>query len=158
MSCDITYSPRFARELKKLSKHYKSLKLDYANLLESLKANPEQLPAEEGGRLEDVDVLGDDGDLLLGVHVGDDGHADDLADLGEDLEALLHPQTAEAGVRGAVGLVVAGLEDVGDPELVGDLLHGRGDVDGHLLSFENAGAGQKEERSVQADVKTTELH
>ena len=31
MSCDITYSPRFARELKKLSKHYKSLK-----------ANPEQ--------------------------------------------------------------------------------------------------------------------
>mgnify|MGYP000541913016 CR=1 FL=1 len=42
MSCDITYSPRFARELKKLSKHYKSLKLDYANLLESLKANPEQ--------------------------------------------------------------------------------------------------------------------
>ena len=42
MSCDITYSPRFASELKKLSKHYKSLKLDYANLLESLKANPEQ--------------------------------------------------------------------------------------------------------------------
>ena len=25
-----------------MSKHYKSLKLDYANLLESLKANPEQ--------------------------------------------------------------------------------------------------------------------
>lgn len=42
MSCEITYSPRFARELKRLSKHYKSLKEDYANLLESLKANPKQ--------------------------------------------------------------------------------------------------------------------
>lgn len=42
MSCKITYSPRFERELKKLSKHYKSLKSDYAHLLESLKANPEQ--------------------------------------------------------------------------------------------------------------------
>lgn len=42
MSCEITYSPRFARELKILSKHYKSLKQDYANLLESLRDNPEQ--------------------------------------------------------------------------------------------------------------------
>lgn len=41
MSCKITTSLRFERELKKLSKHYQSLKQDYAKLLESLKANPE---------------------------------------------------------------------------------------------------------------------
>ncbi|MDR0938752.1 MAG: addiction module toxin RelE [Mediterranea sp.] len=42
MNYKITYSPRFGKELKRLSKHYKSLKSDYANLLASLKQNPTQ--------------------------------------------------------------------------------------------------------------------
>lgn len=42
MSCKITYIPQFARELKKLSRRYKSMKQDYADLLDSLRENPLQ--------------------------------------------------------------------------------------------------------------------
>lgn len=42
MSCKITYTSRFARELKRLSKHYKSVKQDYADLLETLRDTPLQ--------------------------------------------------------------------------------------------------------------------
>lgn len=42
MSCKITYTNRFAKEMKRLSKHYKSIKQDYASLLESLRENPLQ--------------------------------------------------------------------------------------------------------------------
>lgn len=36
MNCKITYTPDFARALKKLSKRYRSMKQDYAQLLEDL--------------------------------------------------------------------------------------------------------------------------
>ncbi|MBP3511184.1 MAG: type II toxin-antitoxin system RelE/ParE family toxin [Prevotella sp.] len=42
MSCKITYSPHFVKELKRLAKKYHSIKQDYANLLISLKGNPTQ--------------------------------------------------------------------------------------------------------------------
>ena len=40
MNCKIFASPDFARDLKKLSKRYKSMKEDYANFLEELKSDP----------------------------------------------------------------------------------------------------------------------
>lgn len=40
MNCDITYTPEFAKGLKRLCKRYHSLKQDYAQLLEDLHANP----------------------------------------------------------------------------------------------------------------------
>ena len=40
MSCKIKYLPEFGHELKRLSKHYRSIKDDYANLLQQLRANP----------------------------------------------------------------------------------------------------------------------
>ena len=40
MSCKITYTPDFAKQMKRLSKRYKSLKEDYVNLLNDLRANP----------------------------------------------------------------------------------------------------------------------
>lgn len=40
MNCRITYTPDFAKALKKLSKRYRSMKQDYAQLLEELHANP----------------------------------------------------------------------------------------------------------------------
>lgn len=42
MNCRITYSPFFAKELKRLGKHYKSIKQDYENLLKALRENPLQ--------------------------------------------------------------------------------------------------------------------
>ena len=40
MKCKITVTPDFARELKRLSKRYPSLKQDYSDFLEELRKNP----------------------------------------------------------------------------------------------------------------------
>ena len=40
MNCKITVTPDFARELKKLSKRYPSMKQDYTDFLEELGKNP----------------------------------------------------------------------------------------------------------------------
>ena len=53
MNCKITYTPDFARALKKLSKRYRSMKQDYAQLLEDLHQNP-FLGTELGHRLRKV--------------------------------------------------------------------------------------------------------
>lgn len=42
MNCRIINSIRFAKDLKRLAKRYRSIKQDYANLLESLHENPLQ--------------------------------------------------------------------------------------------------------------------
>ena len=42
MSYRIEVAPEFARRLKKLSKHYKSIKQDYEDFLHSLQSNPLQ--------------------------------------------------------------------------------------------------------------------
>ena len=117
-----------------------------------------RLTAEEGGRLEHVDDGGDDGDLCFGMHVGENGHADLLANGGENAKALVHAGTAEGMGGRAVRLVIARLEEIRNAELVRGLLHGGGDVDGHLLALEHAGAGDQKERAVEPDVKAAELH
>lgn len=53
MSCKITYTPDFARALKRLAKKYKSMKEDYAQLLDDLRANP-SLGVDLGHRLRKV--------------------------------------------------------------------------------------------------------
>lgn len=53
MSCKITYTPDFAKQMKRLSKRYKSLKEDYVNLLNDLRANP-SLGIELGHHLRKV--------------------------------------------------------------------------------------------------------
>lgn len=40
MNCKITYTPDFAKALKKLGKRYHSIKQDYAQLLSDLHSNP----------------------------------------------------------------------------------------------------------------------
>lgn len=40
MNCKITYTPDFAKALKKLSKRYRSIKQDYSQLLKDLHSNP----------------------------------------------------------------------------------------------------------------------
>lgn len=42
MNYKVKIYPQFEREIKRLSKKYRSIKEDYANLLESLKENPMQ--------------------------------------------------------------------------------------------------------------------
>ncbi|MBQ8889877.1 MAG: type II toxin-antitoxin system RelE/ParE family toxin [Bacteroidaceae bacterium] len=40
MCCRISYTPDFARQLKRLGKRYKSIKEDYARLLDELRSTP----------------------------------------------------------------------------------------------------------------------
>lgn len=53
MNCKITVAPSFAKSLKRLSKHYKSLKLDYVAFLAELEKNP-CLGTELGNKLRKV--------------------------------------------------------------------------------------------------------
>ena len=53
MTCRITYTPDFAKQLKRLAKKYKSMKEDYAQLLAELRANP-ALGVELGNHLRKV--------------------------------------------------------------------------------------------------------
>ena len=84
------------------------------------------LPAQEGRRLQHVDDGRDGGghgrDLGFAVYVGQHGHLEFAPHLGQDLQAALHARAAKGGARGAVGLVVARLEDEGDAQARGDFL------------------------------------
>src|SRR3546814_20389578 len=65
---------------------------------------------------------------------------------------------AEAGAGGAVGLVEAGLEDEVDAQRGGDFLELAGDVELQLHRLDHAGAGDQEDRLVEADVEAAEFH
>ena len=79
------------------------------------------------------------------MDVGKDGQAGGLGDGAEDARAFDQAGAAEAVDGGAVGLVVAGLEDVGDAEVGGDALDGVGHHAGVGLGLDDAGAGDEEE-------------
>lgn len=53
MNCKITYTPDFAKAIKRLNKRYRSLKQDYAKLLADLHSNP-LLGTDLGHRLRKV--------------------------------------------------------------------------------------------------------
>ena len=116
------------------------------------------LPAEEGRRLQHVHDAGNGshvGDLM---HVGEDRHADLAADLVEQLEAGFEPRTARRDARAAVGLVVGGLEDVGDAEARAHFLHVPGDLDAQFERLSGARTGDQEERMVETDLEAAQLH
>lgn len=75
------------------------------------------LPAEEGGYLEDVHSLGDTSAVLGGVDIGEDWEIICFGYSPEDASAFHDTRSAEAMDRGSVGLVIAGLEDIGDAEV-----------------------------------------
>jgi hypothetical protein len=106
------------------------------------------LATEEGGDLHDVDGFGGDAAVFGGVDVGEDGEAVGFGDGAEDACAFDESGAAEAVDGGSVGLVVAGLEDVGDAEVGGDALDGVGHHAGVGLGLDDAGAGDEEELAV----------
>src|SRR5262249_16131619 len=116
------------------------------------------LRAQNRGGLNDVDPPGNRCDFVFGVHVGQHRHADLLLDLAKDAQALVHPQTAEALARTAIGLVVARLVDERNAESGCHLLELPIRVERHRLGLDHAGPGNDEDRPVQADLETAELH
>ena len=103
------------------------------------------LAAEEGRNLKDIAGLGCRAAVLRLVHVGEDGEVRLSGDAAQDARAFGEAGTAEAGDRGAIGLVIGSLEDVGDAEVAGDALNGIGHEARVLLAFDDARAGDEEE-------------
>lgn len=107
------------------------------------------LAAEEGGDLQNgLDVAKGIASLLAilrGMNVGENGQTRVLGDGAEDAAAFDEAGPAKALDRGAVGLVVAGLEDVGDAEVRGDVLNSVRHLPRMSLGLDNAGTADKEE-------------
>ena len=78
------------------------------------------------------------------------------AELREEAQARFDARTTESIHRGAVGLVVARLEDEEDPRAAGDLGEPPGLFD-HVI-LDHAGPGDEEKRPVVADLVPRDLH
>ena len=75
------------------------------------------------------------------MYVREDGQAGVFGDAAEDARAFNEAGAAEALDAGAVGLVVAGFEDVGDAEVGGDALDSFGDGARVGFGLNDAGTG-----------------
>ncbi len=110
------------------------------------------LARQEGRQLDDVADFGDHGSLRRLVDVGDQRHVEGLLDLFEDAHALFQAGATVGGHRRAVGLVEAGLEHVGDAELVGHPHVFFADLEGHVARFQHVHAAEQDEWLVVGDL------
>jgi hypothetical protein len=117
-----------------------------------------RLAAQEGRRLQHVDVLGDDGRFFGGMHVGQHRHAELALHVGQYFQALLHAGAAKTGARTAVGLVERRLVDERYAEARSDFLQLPGGIERHVARLDDARPGDQEKRSVESDIETTQLH
>ena len=112
------------------------------------------LTAKESRRLKKIHHSGNFRNFIGRMNIGDNRNADLTADFFQNTKTVGHTQTAEARIGGTIRFVVACLENIGDPELIGDLLHLAGDIERQLLALNDAGTGKKNKGSVQTDFKT----
>ena len=116
------------------------------------------LAREECGRLEHVYDLGRERDLGDVVDVGEDRHADRLADLLKDSQPFVDAGPAIALVAAAIGLVEARLEDEVHAEAPGDFLQLLGCPQLQFLALDDAWAGDQEQRLVETDGTSKQVH
>ena len=109
------------------------------------------LAAEKSGNLQHVDRLRGDRALRGLVHVGEHGKAERLANFREDRQRGGEADAPRAGARGAVGLVVGGLEDEADLAPSRDLLQRARHFQRMCAAFQLAGAGDQRERKLCAE-------
>lgn len=102
------------------------------------------LAAEEGGNLEQIDVLAGDGCVLGEVDIGGDGDAEVLADFAEELAAVFNAHAAIGAYGGAIGFVVGGFEDEGDAYLFCDGFDFACHFPGEIWGFDGAWAEDEE--------------
>ena len=117
------------------------------------------LAAEKSGDLQDVDDFSGGGGLVGFVDIGEDGDLDLVAHAGEDAQAFGEAGAAEAGDGGAVGLVIAGFENERDAERAADGGDGGGHEKGVLLTLDDTGTGdEKQLGTADGDVLDEEWH
>ena len=116
------------------------------------------LPAQKGRRLDHVHHRRDfvQGGVL--VHVGEHRHANFLLDRFQNLEPARQPRAAVGLVRGAVGLVVAALEDVEHVQLLGDTGDVARDLQRQRFGLERVRARNQEQGFINTDFNAAEVH
>ena len=115
------------------------------------------LAAQKGRDLDDIDHRRRCIGLFDVVDVGQHRHAHGAHGL-EHLEPALHAKAAPAFERGAVGLVIAGLEDILRPSGTAYLCHVPGDHLGMGQAFKLTGAGDHQQRPVIGHREIADLH
>ena len=112
-----------------------------------LGGGPEELrlAAEEGGYLQHVGIVGGEAGLLVGVYVGNHGHAVALPHLAQQAQGLEVADAREGGDGRAVGLAVAGLEEERYAQAFGDGLKLLAHHEGVLVVLNNTRTGNQEE-------------
>ncbi|MGY3264135.1 hypothetical protein ACVWZN_000208 [Lysobacter sp. HA35] len=116
------------------------------------------LAHEEGRRLQHVDHARDFVDRRVLVHVGQYRQAELALHFRQHLQTFLDARTTKAVERGAIRLVEARLEDEGNAEFGRDFLELAGGLHLELHRLDHAGAGDQEERLVEADLESAEFH
>ena len=92
------------------------------------------------------------------MHVGQYRHANLLLDLFQDTQPLLQSGAAITLAGTAIGLVERGLVDERDGQFISGFLQGAGAVQGQLFAFDDARAGDQEQRVFGAGIKTAQIH
>ena len=110
------------------------------------------LPGQKGGDLQEIADLGRGRRLFRKMDVRGHRQAGRLLHAGEDGQTFAHARTAIRVDARAVGLVERGLEDQRQGKLVGDLLQACGDRQRQFLGFDDAGAGNHQQRLPPAAV------
>lgn len=93
--------------------------------------------------------------MLLGVHIRQHRQARDLADLGEDRQRALKPESARGRGAGPVRLVETGLVDDADVQPLADLLQRMGHFQRVLAALQLARAGDEDDALPAADGNRT---
>ncbi len=99
------------------------------------------LAAQEGGNLQDVHVSRCQCRLRGRMDVGDDGHPEPGAHLGQDLQRLLVPDAPEAVPARAVCLAVRPFENEGQVQPATDVHQGFRNFHRAFTAFDGTGAG-----------------
>src|SRR5881296_532644 len=110
------------------------------------------LAREECGNLKNVEDFACGLALRRFVHVGQNGYADLLAHLSENLQSLAKARTAERFDRCAIGLVVRSFENQGNTAGGCDLLQLEGHEHDMLPAFDNART--RDEKKITGKVET----
>jgi hypothetical protein len=116
------------------------------------------LPAQEGRCLQHVNHAGHARRLVGGMHIGQHRHAEFSPHVGENRQAFVHAGTTETRSRAAIGLVVGRLVDERNAQVTRHLLERTRGVECHLARFDDARPGNQEQRPLQADFETAQLH
>ena len=114
------------------------------------------LAAKEGWNLEDIDSFRNGFAVRRFVHIGENGKTGFARETAKNARAFDKPWTAETMDAGAIGLVVAGLEDEGNMEIGSDALQRVCHEADVRFTFDDTRTGDEEEASI-ADAHRTDF-